>query len=162
VSTFTRASLLPFPRSGAWRYFSRFAEIPTSVEEPELFALFPTMSDDYQGGSVLDALVDNNDDGSDVESVHPSPSKSPASDSIAGRATSSAPQSPFKRRRVASGTTTSSDKRTITPNGAKNLKQVHNSSSIATLMVSQRMEDRPLKTVGCIECNFKTVKKNDL
>jgi hypothetical protein len=29
-------------------------------------------------------------------------------------------------------------------------------------MVSQRVEDRPLKTVGCTECNFKTVKKSDL
>jgi hypothetical protein len=29
------------------------------------------MSDDYQGGSVLEALADNNDECSEVESVHP-------------------------------------------------------------------------------------------
>jgi hypothetical protein len=49
-------------------FLSRFAEIPTLVEEPEPF---PTMSGDYEAGSVLEALADNTDECSDVESVHP-------------------------------------------------------------------------------------------
>jgi hypothetical protein len=49
-------------------FLSRFSEIPTLVEEPEPF---PTMSDDYQGGSVLEALADNTDECSYAESVHP-------------------------------------------------------------------------------------------